>query len=250
MGRFEGKVALITGAASGMGRAICRRLADEGAAVMGLDIDAGGLDETVALVTDAGGTMRGRRTDISLVAECDAAVAECVDAHGRLDILGNVAGLSWARRMQDETEEGWDAMFGVNVKGMFFLTRAALPHLVAAGGSIVNIASNAGLMGQAYCVPYCASKGAVVNMTRAMAMELIKTPVRVNAIAPGGTRTPMTENFELPDDVDFDLMRPYMGFREMGTPEQIAALFAFVASDEAANIHGSILSADSGLTCG
>jgi NAD(P)-dependent dehydrogenase (short-subunit alcohol dehydrogenase family) len=103
-------------------------------------------------------------------------------------------------------------------------------------------------MGQAYLVPYCATKGAIVQITRALAMEFVKEPIRVNAIAPGGTDTPMNVDYQLADDTDFDLMQPSMGFRGFGRPEHIAALFAFVASDEAGNIHGSIINADSGLT--
>jgi NAD(P)-dependent dehydrogenase (short-subunit alcohol dehydrogenase family) len=105
-------------------------------------------------------------------------------------------------------------------------------------------------MGQAYTVPYCITKGAVVQMTRALAMEYVKTPLRVNAIAPGGVDTTLSQTFQIPSDVDFELMAPYTGHRGMAQPSEIAALFAFVASDEARNIHGAILSTDSGLTAG
>jgi NAD(P)-dependent dehydrogenase (short-subunit alcohol dehydrogenase family) len=130
------------------------------------------------------------------------------------------------------------------------MSQAAIPHLLETNGSIVNIASNAGLMGQAYTVPYCATKGAVVNMTKALAMEFIKQPIRINAIAPGGIDTPLTHNFRIPPDVDFTLMGRYTPLRPMGQAEDIANLFLFLCSDEARNIHGSILSCDGGVTAG
>jgi len=246
--RFDGRVALLTGAASGIGRATSLRLAAEGASVFGLDIDAEGLDAVEASITEAGGTFEGRVTDVRDVAAINAAVDAAVERFGRIDVLGNIAGIAWQSHVADVTEQRWDVMNDINVKGPFFLFQAALPHLLAAEGNVVNIASNAGLMGQAYTVPYCASKGAVVNMTRAMAMEFVKQPIRVNAIAPGGVNTALVDNFEIADDVDFSLMANYMGLRDQSEPEQIAALFAFVASDEAANIHGSIICADNGLT--
>ena len=115
---------------------------------------------------------------------------------------------------------------GVNVDAYFFLAQAAVPHLLESSGNIVNIASNAGLMGQAYTVAYCMSKGAVVLFTKALAMEYAKAPIRVNAIAPGGTDTALSQNFQFPDGVDFELMGRYTGFRPMGSPDDIAALFA------------------------
>ena len=250
MSRFDGKAALLTGAASGIGRAVSIRLADEGASVFGLDVDAGGLDAVTEEVRAAGGTILTRATDVSSVADCRQAAADCAAAFGRIDVLGNIAGISWQEHFGDATEEGWDAMFGVNVKGPFFLAQAALPHLLESGGNIVNIASNTAVMGMAYTAAYGATKGAVALLTKALAMELIKTPVRVNAIAPGGVDTPMTRNFAMPDDADFDLIRPGISPRGMSTPEQIAAVFAFVASDEAANVHGAVINADHGLTAG
>ena len=246
--RFEGKTALLTGAASGVGRATSIRLASEGAQIYGLDLNADGMAETKATVEAAGGTMSTRVTDIRIVAECRAAVADCVTEFGGIDVVGNIAGIANQRHVRQVTEEDWDLMNDVNLKGMFFLTQAALPHVLEREGNIVNIASNAGLMGQAYTVPYCATKGAVINMTKALAMEFVKQPIRINAIAPGGIDTPLVHNFEIQDDIDFDLMKPYMGFRAPSTAEQIASLFAHVASDEAGNIHGSIISADGGLT--
>ena len=250
MGRYEGKVALITGAASGMGRAVSIRLAAEGAQVFGVDVNTEGLAETAAEIAGSGGRVETQRCDLGSVADCRAAPAACVDTFGRIDVLGNIAGLSWQDRVEDVTEEGWDRMFGVNVKGMFFLTQAALPHLLASGGNIVNIASNAGIQGLAYTAPYCATKGAVVQLTKALAMELSKTEVRVNAIAPGGVDTPMTRNFKQVDDPDRHFIRRMMAFKPMSLPEHVAALFAFVASDECPGIHGAILSVDGGLTTG
>lgn len=250
MKRFDGKTALLTGAASGMGRAIAIRLADEGADVFALDIDEDGLEMTAATIGTAGGSIVVHPADVTSIDSCRHAVAACVEAFGRIDVLGNIAGISWQRHVADVDEISWDTIFAVNVKGPFFLCQAALPHIIEARGNIVNMASNAAIMGMAYTAPYCATKGAVVQMTRALAMEFAKEPIRINAIAPGGTDTPMVQNFDMPADVDFDLIRPGMGFRPLGTPEQIAALFAFVTSDEAGNIHGSILAADSGLTAG
>ena len=250
MGRFDGKAALITGAASGMGRAVSVRLAAEGAAVYGVDVNADGLAETAAQIREAGDRVETQHCDVSSVADCAAAASGCMDAFGSIDVLGNIAGLSWQDRVADITEADWDAMFGVNVKGVFFLTQAALPHLLESGGNIVNFASNAGLHGMAYMAAYCASKGAVVQMTKALAMELAKTPVRVNAIAPGGVDTPMVRNFRQVADGDRHLVRRMIAFKPMSQPEHIAALFALVASDDCPGIHGAILSVDGGLTAG
>lgn len=249
-GRFTGKVALLTGAASGIGRATALRLVAEGAQVFVHDISAGGLESLRAEVEAAGGDIAVRAGDISDRDECRSTVADCVAAFGRLDVLGNIAGIARAEHFTDVAEDAYRRMMGVNVDGPFFMAQAGIPHLIETGGNLVNIASNAGLMGCAYTVVYTMTKGAIVQMTRSLAMEYVKTPIRVNAIAPGGINTTLTTSFEIPADVDFSLMAPYTGFRDMGTAEDIAALFAFVASDEAASVHGAILSSDRGLTAG
>jgi len=247
-GRFAGKVALITGAASGIGRATALRLASEGANVLAHDLNAEGLEKTVA--DAAGGTIVARAGDVSSPDECRAAVAQCVDEFGRLDVLGNVAGIAWGEHVADVEETGYRKMMGVNVDGPFFMCQAAIPHLLETAGNIVNIGSNAALMGQAYTVVYCMTKGAIIQLTRALAMEFIKSPIRVNCICPGSIATELQKNYRMPDDVDYKLVMPYVGWRDAGSPEDIAALFAFVASDEGGNIHGAILSSDRGLTTG
>ncbi len=252
-GRFDGKVALITGAGSGIGRSVTLRLLEEGARVLGVDIDADRLAETGSLAGVTGapaGSYSGRQVDVGDPASCAGAVAAAVEQFGRLDVLGNVAGIARADNVTDVSVESYRKLMAVNVDACFFLCQAAIPHLLETGGNIVNIASNAGLMGQAYTVVYCMTKGAVVQMTRALAMEFVKTPLRVNAIAPGGTSTNLSAGFQIPHDADFALMQPYMGFRDMSDPSDIAAVFAFVASDEARAIHGAILSADNGITAG
>jgi NAD(P)-dependent dehydrogenase (short-subunit alcohol dehydrogenase family) len=248
--RFDGRVALLTGAASGIGRSVALRLAAEGATVFGVDLNAAGLDETAASVADAGGTMVVRPADITSRDECRATVAACLDDLGRLDVLGNIAGMARADHVVDVDEDSYRRMMAVNVDGAFFLAQAAIPHLLESGGNIVNIASNAGLMGQAYTVVYCMTKGAIIQFTRALAMEYIKTPLRVNAIAPGGVDTSLARGFQIPADVDFELMGRYTGLRPMARPDDVAGLFAFVASDDGGNIHGAVLSSDAGLTAG
>lgn len=250
--RFEGKVVLLTGAGSGMGQAISVRLASEGATVVGLDINESGLAETGSQIeAAASGSFSGSVVDITNVAAAQAAVTDVVGAHGQLDVLGNIAGIHPAlSAMSEITEADWDAYNDVNLKAVFFLSQAALPHLIEANGNIVNIASNAGLSGLAYCVPYCATKGGVVQLTKSMAMEFIKASVRINAIAPGGTHTAIVDNIEIRGEIDFDLVARYTSPRPLDTPQSVAALFAHIASDEAANMHGSIVAADSGLTAG
>ncbi len=245
MGQFDGKVAYVTGAASGVGRATVRRFLDEGASVYGVDIASDGLAETAR---DAGDHLATEVVDITGRDACHASVGAAVARFGRLDVVANVAGAFRMNPMTEVDQDEWDLMMRVNVEGMFWVSQAAIPHLLDSGGNIVNVASNAGLMGQAYTVAYCATKGAVVNMTKAMAMEYIKTDIRVNAVAPGGMDTGMTAGMTMPEGIDFDLMQPYMGYRGMAAPDTCANAIVWLASDEASRCTGSILSVDGGLT--
>ena len=247
MGQFEGKVAYVTGAASGVGRATVRRFAAEGAKVHGVDINADGLAETAA---EHGGDVTTEVVDITDRDAVHASVNGAAASLGRLDVVANVAGAITMGHMTDVGQREFDLMMRVNVEGMFWVTQAAVPHLLETGGNVVNVASNAGLMGQAYSVVYCASKGAVVNMTRAMAMEYVKTNIRINAVAPGGMDTGMTDDISLPEDMDFALMQPYMGFRGMAAPDTCANAIAWLASEQADRCTGTILSIDGGLAAG
>ena len=244
--RFADKVALITGAGSGIGRAVTLRLAGEGATVLGVDIDGERLAETQGLA--GAGTVVVRKADLGEPDECAATVGACVDELGRLDVLGNVAGIYFAGHATDLTVEQYRRVMAVNLDACVFLAQAALPHLLASGGNIVNIASNAGLQGIPYSLAYAVSKGGVVQLTRALAVEYLKTPLRVNAIAPAGTNTNLSAGVRFPDGIDPDLARRMAGLRGMAEPDEVASLFAFLASDEARSITGAIYTLDNGLT--
>lgn len=246
---FSGKVAVVTGAGSGIGQATAVRLANEGAVVVGSDIDSAGLEKTAAMVGE-GAVYHPVVSDVRSRDACHELVASVVDEHGRLDILCNIAGVARGHRVGDVDQEVWDLIFGVNVEGVFWMSQAALPHLESSSGCIVNMASNAGLMGQAYTVPYCASKGAVIQITKAMAMETTRTGIRINAIAPGGVETNLAASFGFPSEPDLELMGRYMGMRGIAQAEDIASAVAYLASDEAHRIHGAVLSIDAGLTAG
>ena len=244
--RYENKVVLVTGAGSGIGREIVLRLTTEGATVFGHDRDAERLAQTSTM---AGGIVT-RVGDVTSPDECKETVAACIAEHGRLDVLGNVAGIARSEHFLDVTVEQYRAMMAVNTDAAFFFCQAAIPHLLETDGNIVNIASNAGVMGQAYTVAYCTSKGAVVQLTRALAMEFIKTKLRVNAIAPSGVNTNLIKGFQFPTGADFSLMQPYMGHRPLSEASEIAGLFAYLASDEARSITGAVINIDNGVTAG
>jgi NAD(P)-dependent dehydrogenase (short-subunit alcohol dehydrogenase family) len=244
-GRFFGKAALVTGAGSGIGRAVALRLASEGAAVFAVDVDAARLEETRDRSAEK---MVLHQADLGDPDACVDAVSACVAELGRLDVLGNIAGIYLADHTTDVTRERYRRLMAVNLDAYFFLAQAAIPHLLEATGNIVNIASNAGLQGVPYSAVYCMTKGGVVQLTRSLAVEYLKKPLRVNAIAPAGTNTNITASAAFPDDMDADHMVRMAGMRGLAEPEEVAALFAFLASDEAKAITGAIYTIDNGLT--
>jgi NAD(P)-dependent dehydrogenase (short-subunit alcohol dehydrogenase family) len=247
MARFTDRVALVTGAGSGLGRATARLLASEGAPVAVLDVAAEPAAAVAADIVADGGRAQAVTVDVTDPASIEAALAAAHSGLGRPQILVNSAGIGGFARSEEESPEHWRAILDVNLSGTFLMCRYALPALLDGGGTIVNVASNAGLMGQPFSAAYCASKGGVINLTRALAVEFLDRGVRVNCVAPGGMRTPLTKGFRLPEGADMDLLRPIMSRLGVSEPEEIAATIAFMASDEARYMVGSIVSHDGGL---
>lgn len=247
MRRLAGRRALVTGAASGIGRATATRMADEGAVVACADINAVGARETAASILAAGGTATSVSLDIADPASCETAVQHAIDSLGGLDILANVAGIFRPGHTLEQDISVFDTTIAVNLKGTFYMCRSALPALLEGGGAIVNIASAAALQGVPYNAAYCASKAGIVGLTRSLASEYARRHVRVNCICPGGVMTPLIEGGFPVEGIDATLMaRPAPQMNRIGTPEDIAALVAYLSSDESAYVTGSVITIDGG----
>jgi len=246
--RFVDRVAVVTGAGSGIGRAVASRLAKEGARVAALDLAADNLASAVASITEDGGTATAYTCDVTSETSVNESVAALADELGAPTVVCNVAGIGGFYNTADMPTEQWDRILAVNLTGPFLICRATLPFLLEHGGSIVNVASNTALMGQAYSAAYCASKAGLLMFSKALAAEYLSRGVRVNVIAPGGVDTPLIGTFDLPEGADFKQLRKIMTPMGFSTPSEIAASVAFIASDESSYTTGAILSVDGGLT--
>ena len=249
MGRFAGRVVFVTGAGSGVGRATAALFAEEGARVFGIDVNRDGISETVAMVKKAGGEADGMHCDVASFDEVARAVQRTVEVYGGLNVLVNAAGIGGFKRFEELEPEEWQRTFAVNVTGMFNTLKAALPHLLKPPvGNVVNVGSTSSLRGTAYAAHYAASKAAVLNLTRSLALEFASRDLRVNCIAPGGVRTPLGRFFMRREDfeqhiIDYSAPPKRGHFAE---PIDIARVIAFLASDDARMVNGVALLADGG----
>ncbi|MCJ2188063.1 SDR family NAD(P)-dependent oxidoreductase [Novosphingobium beihaiensis] len=245
---MSGKVALVTGAAAGLGRAVALRLAGLGAAVAIADISAEGLAGTAQEIRAAGGTALELILDLAERANCDRAIAVTLAEFGRLDALCNVAGVMKPGPTTEFSDEAWDLTMKVNLEAPFFLIRASLPLLLESHGAIVNVTSCAAFQGQAYFAAYCATKAALTNMTKALAMEYMKAPIRINAVAPGGMMTGLVGGMAALAECDRDLIGRIGSPRGLCEIEDVAETVAFLATPAARSYHGACINIDAGVT--
>lgn len=247
---MKGRAALVTGAASGLGRATALKLAAAGADVLLVDVNAAGLEETAGQVRELGVRAEVLATDLSASENCRKAVAQAVGAFGRLDALCNVAGVIHFTNSADMPAADWDKTLAVNLSAPFFLIQAAIPHLLEQNGAVVNVSSSASFIGEAYAAAYCASKAGLNNLTKALAMEFMNKPIRFNAVAPGGMMTNIASNLRMPEDVDYSLIQRFSGLRGLVEVDDVADMVAFLASPAAGSYHGACISIDKGITAG
>jgi len=250
--RLEGKNAIITGAGSGIGRAIAVLFARQGARVDVLDVDQAGAAETVAAIRQDGGTASFEVCDISDHAAAGAAIRKAAAARGRLDILVNNAGIAHVGSVLSTSEEDFDRIYRVNVKGVFNCLKAGVELMATAGGgAIVNLASTASLIGIPDRFAYSMSKGAVLTMTLSVARDYLEQKIRCNAICPGRIHTPFVDGFirrSYPgrEAEMFEKLSAYQPIGRMGKPEEVAAVALFLASDESSFVTGSAYTVDGG----
>jgi 2-hydroxycyclohexanecarboxyl-CoA dehydrogenase len=240
--RFKDKTVIVTGAAGGIGVAICQRFAAEGAFVVVTDVNVEGVEATAAALCATGGRARAFASDIATAEGCHAIIADVMVHEGRIDVLCNNAGINRRGPLLSLTPEDWRLSFAVNIDAMFHLCQAALPHMIAQGGAaIVNTASQWGLHPAPNHIAYNVTKAAVASFTQNLARDDAPQKIRVNAVCPGEVHTPMLEAGVKRSGrsiADLDKLVP---FGRIGKPEEIAALIAFLASDEAAYMCGSLV---------
>jgi len=246
MRRFEGKVALITGAAAGIGRATAQRLAEEGASLFLVDVARDGLAETEKRCAAAGAAVASAPCDVSNPEQVEAAVRACVDRFGRLDALLNIAGVLLLEHAHATTVDQFERILRINLTGTFLCCKAALPHLLASKGNIVNTSSTSALAGMPYGAAYGASKAGVLALTRSFAVEYGNKGLRCNAVCPGSIDTAMGASSNLPKGADMDLVRRAMPLDHSRGPEVVASVIALLASADGAHINGESIRMDGG----
>ncbi len=248
MKRLQGKTALISGAAKGMGAAEARIFADEGAQVIVADVDDAGAKAVVQDIKDAGGNATAVHLDVSDAASWEKAVAEGRTAFGNINVLINNAGILLMKTVQDTTAEEWDKIFAINARGVFLGTKAVLENMKAAGGgSIVNISSIYGLVGAPSAAAYQATKGAVRLFTKSTAADYAEFNIRANSVHPGVIRTAMTEDILADPTSEKELLGTTI-MQRAAQPEEVARAVLFLASDEASFMTGSEMVVDGGYT--
>lgn len=248
---LKDKVAIVTGAASGMGRAIATLYAEQGAKVIVADLNVEGAEETVKAIVDAGGQATATRVDISKRADAEAMIDLAVDTYGTLDILVNNAGIMDAfEPVGDITDEKWDLLFDVNTKSVMYTMRKALPiFLEKKKGVIINVASTGGISGAHAGAAYGASKHAVVGLTKNTGYMYAKEGIRCNAIAPGGVSTNISSSLKKPNMFGLDRLKAVTSIMpRVGEAEEIAKAALFLASDQSSFVNGTVLTADAGWT--
>jgi NAD(P)-dependent dehydrogenase (short-subunit alcohol dehydrogenase family) len=247
--RLSGRVAIVTGAASGIGQATATRFVREGASVFAIDITGDALDEAVAAVNlgaVAGGTAVAHVADVGDETAARTSVQAALDRFGKLDVLANIAGILRTAHSHECTLDMWDQILRVNLTGTFLMCRKAIPHLLSTRGSIVNTASTSSHFGHPWMAAYAASKGGVAALTQTLAIEYAKQGLRVNAVAPGSVTSGITTSITFPDGIDGGLIRRIMSPTGPGEPESVASVIALLASDDGAHMTGSIVRIDGG----
>jgi NAD(P)-dependent dehydrogenase (short-subunit alcohol dehydrogenase family) len=247
MRRFEGRSVLVSGAASGIGRATALRFGAEGGRVVCADLDQSGAEATAATIREAGGAALAKACDIADPAAVEATISFAAEAHGGLHVLANVAGIGGFRRTTEVSFGEWSRTIAVNLTGTFLMCQKAIPLLLASKGAIINTASVAGLKSHPYSAAYCASKGGVVLLTRALAVEYGRKGLRINCVCPGGIETPLIAQFRLPEGVSQAALLRIAPLGRMGLPDEVAGTIAFLASDDAMYINGAELVVDGGM---
>lgn len=249
--RFADKIALITGAASGIGQATAIRLASEGAQVMLADIDEAGLAKTLAEIEKQKGTAACFTFNACDEQSCCDAVSATIKRFGKLDVVGNIAGIVSFWHLHETTTELWNRSIQINLTAPMIICREAMPHLIKSQGNIVNMASTAGLSGQAYNAIYAATKHGVIGLTKSLAVEFAKQNVRVNAICPGAVKTALNDKMRWPENMDEALIGRLMPLLDhMAEPEEIASLFAQLASSDSRFVTGAEWKIDGGQLAG